>query len=310
MELRRLGSSDLEVSVVGLGTNNFGRRLDRDRTAAVVHAALDAGINFFDTANIYGGGGDSERFLGTALAGRRDLAIVATKFGLPMPGEDEKLPRGTREYIFKAIDASLERLGMDHVDLYQIHTPDRVTPIEETLGALDDLVKAGKIRFAGCSNFDPSQLIEADHGAQAAGLARFVSVQNEYSWLHREPEAEVAATCDALDIGLIPFFPLASGVLTGKYRRGEAAPDGTRLAGRTDTDLLSDANFDIVERLGAFARDAGTTLLGVAIGGLASQPAVTSVISGATSVEQVRANAEAGAWRPSVTQLEEIRRLA
>ncbi|GAC1583058.1 MAG: aldo/keto reductase [Candidatus Dormibacteria bacterium] len=308
-EMRQLGNSDLRVSTVGLGTNNFGRRLDQTRTTAVVHAALDSGINFLDTANVYGGS-DSETFLGVALKGRRDEAIIATKFGLPMPGEDEEMSRGRPGYVRASIDASLGRLATDRVDLYQLHRPDPTTPIEETLGILHELSQEGKIRFYGCSNFSGAQLLEAYEKARAAGHHGFVTVQNEYSWLKRDLELDVAPRAEHLGIGVIPYFPLASGLLTGKYRRGQEYPVGSRLAGRRDHPDFNERNFDIIEGLEAFASRAGTTLLAVAIGGLAAQPAVTSVIAGATSPEQVRANVAAGSWTPSLEQLEEIRRIA
>jgi aryl-alcohol dehydrogenase-like predicted oxidoreductase len=309
-ELRQLGPSGLQVSAVGLGTNNFGRRLDQDQTKRVVDAALDAGITFFDTANIYGGGGDSERFLGSALGGRRSSVIIGTKFGMPMPGEDAGMQRGTREYIRAAVTDSLRRLGTDYIDLYQLHQPDPGTPVEETLGALNELAEEGLVRAFGCSNFDASQVRAAQAAAQTAGTRPFVSVQNEYSWLRRDAETDAIPVCIELGLGFIPFFPLASGVLTGKYRRGEQPPQGSRLAGRSNTDLLSEGNFDVVDRLQEVAAEAGVSLLAIAIGGLAAMPGVTSVIAGATSPEQVRSNAEAGAWRPTPAVLEEIRKSA
>lgn len=305
--MRPLGPSGVDVSVVGLGTNNFGRRLDQERTTLVVDAAIEAGVTFFDTANIYGGGGDSERFLGVALGGRRSDVVVASKFGMPMPGEEPEMPRGRREYIRSALTDSLSRLGTDHLDLYQIHQPDPSTPIEETLGALSELAQEGLIRAFGCSNFSADQVRQAHSASAAADAPSFVSVQNEYSWLKRQAEREVIPACLELGWGFIPFFPLASGVLTGKYRRGAAPPPGTRLAGRADnSDLLSGANLDIVERLEKFATKEAVSLLDIAIGGLAAMPGITSVIAGATSPEQVRRNVDAGAWRPSSAQMEKI----
>ncbi len=301
MEKRRIGA--LEISVVGLGCNNFGPRLDADRTAEVVHTALDAGINFFDTADIYGKG-QSEEFLGRALAGRRADVIIATKFGMPM---DENRRGARPEYIRQAAEDSLRRLGTDYIDLYQIHEPDPDVPIEETLGALDELVRAGKVREIGCSNFSAAQLREAETASATGEMARFVSVQNEYSLLHREPEAEVLPECERLGIAFIPYFPLASGLLTGKYHRGEPAPAGTRLAlseryGR----LLTDENLDRVEALRDFAESRRHTLLDLAFSWLLTPPAVASVIAGATRPEQVRTNAAAAGWRLSPEELREL----
>jgi aryl-alcohol dehydrogenase-like predicted oxidoreductase len=286
VETNRLGRSDIEVSRVGLGCNNFGGRLDRDATAAVVSAALDAGITFFDTADTYGGG-DSERFLGEALADRRDDVVIASKFGQDkgVPG-----PGGSRDHVRRAIDASLERLGIDVVDLYYYHRPDGVTPLAETLAAMQELVDEGRVRWLGLSNVDRSLLDEAE----ALG-APVVAVQNRYSLMDRGDDAEVLPRCLELGIGYVPYFPLESGLLTGKYRRGVPAPEGTRLAGRDDS--LSDERFDRVEELERFAAERGMSLLELAIGGLASIPGVASVIAGATSPDQARANAAAGAWQ-------------
>ena len=286
METIRLGSSDLEISRVGLGCNNFGGRLDRDGTAAVVGAALDAGITFFDTADTYGGG-DSERFLGEALSERRGDVVIASKFGQDkgVPG-----PGGSRDHVRRAIDASLERLGTDVVDLYYYHRPDGVTPLAETLTAMQELVDEGRVRWLGLSNVDRSLIDEA-----AAVGAPVVAVQNRYSLMDRRDDADVLPRCHELGIGYVPYFPLESGLLTGKYRRGVPAPEGTRLAGREDS--LSDERFDRVEELGRFAAERGASLLELAIGGLASIPGIASVISGATSPDQARANAAAGAWR-------------
>jgi aryl-alcohol dehydrogenase-like predicted oxidoreductase len=289
---RRLGDFGPVVSAVGLGCNNFGWRIDADQSSRVVAAALAAGITLFDTAESYGGG-DSERFLGRALAGRRDEVVIATKFRSGSPDD-----------VLRAIDGSLERLGTDYVDLYQYHRPDGVTPIEETLGALDELVRAGKVRYAGSSNFSATQVREADARAHERALSPFVSAQNEYSLLRRDAEAELVPVLEELGLGLLPYFPLASGLLSGKFRRGEPAPAGTRLAEREEPGPEA---WDRVEALTAFGEARGLSLLEVAIGGLAAMPAVGSVIAGATSPEQVRANAAAGEWVPSLEELAELR---
>jgi len=301
---RHLGSSDLVVSVVGLGCNSMGWRIDQAQTRAVVDAALDAGITLFDTAESYGRG-DSEVFLGRALAGRRDRVVIATKFGWGRGRDDHSVARGDPDYVRHAIDVSLEKLGTDHVDLYQYHRPDGVTPIADTLGAMDELVRAGKARFIGHSNFTAAQAREADEAASAHGFTRYVSAQNQYSWLHRDPERDLIPECERLGLGLLPYFPLGRGLLTGKYRRGEPAPEGTRLAEQGLTD--DPATWDRVEALDAFARERGVGLLDLAIGGLASQPPVASVIAGATTPEQVRANAAAGGWVPSADELARLR---
>src|SRR4051794_5757124 len=248
LPLRRLGDSDLDVSVLGLGCNNFGRRVELEGTRAVVDAALEQGVNFLDTADIYGRGA-SEELLGEVLQGRRDDVVLATKFGMDMG--DGRGPRGSREYVLSACDASLRRLRTDVIDLYQYHEPDGVTPIAETLGALDELVRAGKVRWIGCSNFSAEQIEEADAVARENGLARFVSVQNEYSLLRREIEREVVPAAERLGLGVIPYFPLASGLLTGKYRRGEPPPEGARLAGRPP----GDEDLERVEELERFASE-------------------------------------------------------
>jgi aryl-alcohol dehydrogenase-like predicted oxidoreductase len=296
---RRLGRNGPEVSVVGLGTNNFGGRVDLAGTRGVVDAALDAGITLFDTADVYGNKGGSESFLGEVLEGRREQVVVATKFGHDMGYGIE--PRGSREYIRKAIDASLERLRTDYVDLYQYHRPDGVTPFAETFGALDELVQEGKVRYVGHSNLEASQVEEADELAREHGWARPVSAQNRYSLLHRAPEEDLLPVCERLGLGVLPYFPLASGLLTGKYKRGAPRPEGTRLSDRDD--VFDDATFDRLEALEAFAAERGVSLLDVAIGGLLAQPAVGSVIAGATKPEQVRANAAAGEWQPSDADL-------
>ncbi len=299
METRRIGS--LDVSVVGLGCNNFGGRLDAGQTASVVDAALDAGINFLDTADIYGKT-KSEEFLGRALRGRRDRVVLATKFGMKV---DEQRNGARPEYVRRACEDSLRRLDTDVIDLYQLHTPDATVPIADTLGALDELVKAGKVREIGCSNFSPEQLREAEAAVRPGG-ARFVSVQNEYSLLHREPEQGVLDECERLGIGFIPYFPLASGLLTGKYRRGQPVPQGARLTEDRFAGTRSEQNLERVERLVAFAEARGHTLLELAFSWLLTRTAVVSVIAGATKPEQVRANAEAAGWRLSEEDLAEL----
>jgi len=304
MEIRRLGESGLPVSVVGLGCNNFGRRIDRDASLAVVRAALDAGITLFDTADTYGTPhGASESLLGEGLKGGRDNAIVATKFGMDMHGANgpDWDARGSRRYIQRAVEASLRRLDTDWIDLYQLHEPDHLTPIEETLAALTDLVTAGKVRYIGCSNFAGWRLADASWTASAGGLIPFVSVQNEYSLLIREIEAEVVPACERFGVGILPYFPLAHGLLSGKYRRGERPAAGTRLAKRLE--VYDHADWDTIEALAAYAAERGRTLLDVAIGGLAAQPCVASVIAGATTPEQVHANVAAGSWEPTPADL-------
>ncbi len=300
METRRIGS--LEVSVVGLGGNNFGGRLGLEATRAVVHAALEAGITFFDTADVYGGA-RSEEYLGRALGRRRNDVVIATKFGSAL--DDRR--RGARpEYVLQAAEDSLHRLGTDHIDLYQLHWPDPEVPIADTLDALTGLVRAGKVREIGCSNFSVNQLRAAETAARQ-GSARFVSVQNEYSLLHREPERDVLPECLRLGLAFIPYFPLASGLLTGKYRRGQPPPRGSRLEGRGEP--LSDRNLAAVESLREFSERRGHTLLELAISWLATQPAVASVIAGATSVDQVKANAAAASWRLTEEELAEVDRI-
>jgi aryl-alcohol dehydrogenase-like predicted oxidoreductase len=301
METRTIGS--LEVSVVGLGCNNFGRRLDAAQTASVIDAALDAGINFFDTADVYGGG-QSETFIGQALGSRRNAVVIATKFGNPMDGQGSG---ASRAYIQQAVEASLRRLGTDHIDLYQLHRPDPNVSIEETLGALDELVQVGKVREIGCSNFSVEQLRAAE--AARTGGARFVSVQNEYSLLRRDPERDVLPECERAGITFLPYFPLASGLLSGKYRRGEPAPSDSRLAGGGRADLLSDQNLAIVEDLIQFAESRGHTILELAVSWLLARPVVASVIAGATKPEQVHVNAGAGSWQLTNDELSEIGRI-
>jgi aryl-alcohol dehydrogenase-like predicted oxidoreductase len=302
---RPLGDSGLNVSVVGLGCNNFGRRVDLEGTRAVVDAAIAEGVTFLDTADIYGGHGGSEELLGQVLEGRRDQVVLATKFGMDMG--DGKGPRGSAQYIRDAFEASCRRLRTDVVDFYWYHRPDGETPIAETLGALDELVRAGKVRAIGASNFSAEQIQEADDVARADGLTHFSAIQNEYSLLVRDAERDVLPLCARLGLGFVPFFPLASGLLTGKYRRGEDAPAGTRLAGRPQ--VATGAQFDLLEALSEYAKERDHTLLEVAIGALIAQPAVSSVIAGATKPEQVSSNAAAGRWTPTEDDLAELGRI-
>lgn len=306
MRVRHLGDSGLVVSVVGLGCNNFGRRIDRDATRAVVHEAIDAGITLFDTADTYGSPrGTSESLLGEFVKGTRDDIVIATKFGMDMEGINgaDWGARGSRRYIRRAVEASLRRLGTDWIDLYQLHEPDPGTPVEETLEALTDLVREGKVRYIGCSNFAAWQIADAVWQSATSGSARFVSVQNEYSLLNRQIEAEVVAAAQRFGLGVIPFFPLAHGLLTGKHRRGEPPVPGSRLARPEQRVLHDTAPWDAIEALERYALARGRSLLDVAIGGLVAQPAVGSVIAGATTPEQVRANVAAEAWEPSAEDL-------
>jgi aryl-alcohol dehydrogenase-like predicted oxidoreductase len=302
MREQPLGRSGLTVSAVGLGCNNFGRRLDRAGTRAVIDAALDAGITFFDTADVYGGDGASERLIGEALEGRRDRVVLATKFGMEMGG-DAGEPRGSRAYVRRALEASLERLRTDRIDLLYYHEPDGVTPLAETLAALAELADEGKIRAFGVSNLAAPELREAI----AAGDPRLAALQNEYSLLERDAERELLPLCREHGIGFVPYFPLAMGLLTGKFRRGEPPPPNTRLASRPER--LTDAAFDRVEALEAFARERGHSLLELAIAGLASQPGVASVIAGAMRPDQVAANAAAGEWELGADDLDALARL-
>ena len=304
MQVRRIGR--LDVSVVGVGCNNFGGRIDADRSVRVVHAALDEGINFFDTADIYGGGGSSEEALGRALAGRRDEAIVATKFGGRMPDGGAG---GRPEYVRRACDASLERLGVDHIDLYQQHFPDDETPVAETLGAMSALVDAGKVVHIGCSNYGADRLHEALRSASDRGLQPPVSVQNELSLVSEaDDHAELIAHMERSGVMFLPYYPLASGLLTGKYTRAAEPPPGTRLAGseRARARWMTDTNIDAAERLGAWAAEHGHTLLELAFSWLAAQSRVASVIAGATSPEQVAQNAAAVEWKLSADDLDVI----
>ena len=310
MELRRVGASGLKVSEVGLGCNNFGMRIEQEAATAVVDAALEAGVNFFDTADVYGGA-RSEVMLGQALGDRRKDVIVATKFAMPMGGSPY-MRGGSRRYVLAAVDASLQRLGTDYIDLYQMHAPDPETPIEETLDALDDIVRAGKARYVGCSNFSGWQIADAEWTAKIRGRTKFVSAQNQYSLLERKVEFEVIPACERFGLGLLPYFPLASGLLTGKYRRGERPPEGTRMAvwGRRGQEALSERNFDRVEKLAAWASERGHSLLELAFAWLLGHPVVPSVIAGATGPEQVKANAAAAAWRLSPPEVAEVADLA
>lgn len=308
---RRLGASGLAVSVVGLGTNNFGMKLDLAQCRAVVDAALDQGITLFDTADSYG---DSEERLGELLQGRRDDVVIATKFGNDVRhrGQDNGADwgaRGSRRYIRRAVEGSLRRLRTDWIDLYQLHRPDPQTPIEETLSALDDLVHEGKVRYLGHSNFKGWQAADAEWVARSQHLTRFVSAQNEYNLLRREVEIDLVPALEHYGVGLLPFFPLASGLLTGKYRRGQGAPAGSRIQSWGMESVLTDSTYDRLEAIERFAAERGVTVLDVAIGGLAAQPAVASVIAGATTPEQVAANVGAGGWRPTTEDLAELDRV-
>ena len=303
MEKRNIGS--LQVSVAGLGCNNFGWRLDAEATAQVVHAALDAGITFFDTADIYGGT-KSEEYLGQALRGRREQVVIATKFGMKV---DEQRQGAKPAYVRRAAEDSLRRLGTDYLDLYQLHQPDSETPIAETLAVLDELVKAGKVRELGCSNFSAQQVREAE-AAVRAGAARFVSVQNEYSLLQREPEREVLPECRRLGLAFLPYFPLANGLLTGKYRAGRPAPQDTRISTQERFGkLLNERNLQAVEALLQFAESRGHTLLELAFCWLLARPMVASVIAGATSAQQVRSNAQSVGWKLTPADLAEVDRI-
>jgi aryl-alcohol dehydrogenase-like predicted oxidoreductase len=310
METRNLGTSGLRVSAVGLGCNNFGVRIGLDESRAVVHRALDLGITLFDTADTYGNRGGSEDCLGQVLGDRRKDIVLATKFGLPMD-EAKILSGASRRHIMTAAEASLRRLRTDWIDLYQLHTPDALTPIEETLRALDDLIRQGKVRYVGNSNFAAWQAVAADWTARHHDLDRFVSCQNEYSLLKRDIEAELAPAMQACGLGLLPYFPLAAGLLTGKYRRQAAPPQGTRFArmqGLADR-YLTPANWTILERLEDFCARRGHSLLELAFSWLKARPAVASVIAGATKPEQVEQNVKAASWALTPDDLAEIDRL-
>jgi aryl-alcohol dehydrogenase-like predicted oxidoreductase len=299
--MRSIGS--IPVPLAGVGCNNFGRRIDEGRAKQVVDAAFEAGATLFDTADLYGSGA-SEEFLGKALKSRRDEAVIVSKFGMRTPPDG--LSGGDPVWAVRACEDSLTRLGTDRIDVYLIHTPDDATPIADTLTAMSRLVDEGKVREIGCSNFSAEQLEEAEEAASEKGVRRFVTVQNEYSLLAREAREEVLPACGKLGLSFMPYFPLASGLLTGKYRKGQPPPPGTRLAGRGE-ELMNDERLDVVERLLSFAEQRGHTILELSVSWLASQPEIATVIAGATSPEQVRANAEAvEAWRLSADEFAEI----
>lgn len=302
---RPLGHSGIQVSVVGLGCNQFGGRLDLEGTRDVVDAAISQGITFLDTADRYGNT-KSEEFIGEVLKGRREEVLLATKFGLDL-GDGWEGPRGAPDYIRHAAESSLRRLQTDVIDLYWYHRPDGVTPIGDTLAGLDELVKAGKVRAIGASNFSAAQIREADEAARERGLTRFTAIQNEYNLLQREAEHEVLPLCEQLELAFIPYYPLAAGLLTGKYRRDQAAPEGARLSKREE--IATDAQWRMVEALTDYARQQGVPLSDVAIGALLTQPAVASVITGATRASQLETNASAANWRPSAAELQTLRSL-
>jgi aryl-alcohol dehydrogenase-like predicted oxidoreductase len=297
-----LGESGLMVSVVGVGCNAFGSRMDADRVRTVVDAAIDHGVTLFDTADVYGDGA-SEELLGRALGSRRDDVVVATKFGMGDHAAEHFGAHGSRRYVRRAVEASLRRLGTDHIDLYQLHAPDPITPVEETLAAMGELVTEGKVRYLGSSNLAAWQVVEADWVARTAGFERFVSAQNEYSLYNRAAEEELVPACESVGVGILPYFPLAYGLLTGKYRRGEAAPEGSRLATPGQASRLEHADWARIDALQDLADERGITMLTLAMGGLAAQPAVASVIAGMTRPEQVAANVEAGLWEPTAEDL-------
>jgi aryl-alcohol dehydrogenase-like predicted oxidoreductase len=306
MRYRPLGESGLVVSAVGLGCNNMGRKLDRDATKAVVAAALDAGITLFDVADVYGRPrGTAEELLGEALAGHRDEVVLATKFGMAMDGVNgpDWGARGSRRYIRRSVAASLRRLGTDHIDLLQYHRPDGITPIEETLAALDEMIRAGLVRYVGSSNFAAWQAVEAEWTSRSSGTARFISAQNHYNLLHRQVEGELVPACERYGIGVLPYYPLANGLLSGKYRRGAPLPEGSRLTEEPRHHVLDERALERVEMLQQYAGERGRSLLDVAIGGLAARPTVSSVIAGATSPEQVQANVASADWEPSSADL-------
>jgi aryl-alcohol dehydrogenase-like predicted oxidoreductase len=310
MEYRNLGHSGLLVSSVGLGCNNFGMRIDAGRTKAVVDKAVELGINFFDTADVYGGRGKSEEFLGAAIKPHRRNVIIATKFRTPM-GEGPLWAGGSRKYIFEAVDASMKRLDTDYIDLYQMHFPDPQTPIEETIRALDDVVRSGRVRYVGCSNYAGWQVVEAQWVARTEHLSPFISAQNQYNLLDRRIERDLVPACEKYGLGVLPYFPLASGFLTGKYRPGQPAPEGTRLAamGQRADATLNDKNFDLLTKLEDFAQQRGHTMLDLAIGWLASHAYVPSVIAGATKPDQVEQNVAAGSWKLTPEEMAEVNAL-
>jgi aryl-alcohol dehydrogenase-like predicted oxidoreductase len=303
MRYRQLGESGLTVSVVGLGGNNFGDCIGRDQTRDVVNAAIDCGVTLIDTADTYGNRGGSEELLGQVLMGRREHVVLATKFGRDMG--DGIVARGSRNYIRRAVQASLRRLHTDYIDLYQYHWPDGVTPLEETLATLDDLVKEGKVRYIGSSNFAGWQIADADWIARTRNQTRFISTQNHYSLLRRDAEQEIIPSCMNHGVGVLPYFPLAHGLLTGKYRRGQPLPQGTRLA--RDKYQPTDDVFNKLDALEWFGEQRGHSLLEVAVAGLADMPGIASVIAGATTPEQVQANATAADWVLSSEELAELR---
>ncbi|HKF29558.1 MAG TPA: aldo/keto reductase [Candidatus Binataceae bacterium] len=307
MEYRNLGDSGLKISLAGLGCNNFGMRCDTEQTRAVVHRALDEGVTFFDTADIYGNRGGSEELLGKALGKRRREVVVATKFGMPM-GAGPYERGASRRYIMAAAEASLRRLDTDYLDVYQLHQPDSDTPQEETLAALDDLVRAGKVRYLGNSNFSGWQVADADWISRTRSLARYVSAQNQYNLLDRRIERDLLPACQKFGLGMLPYFPLASGFLTGKYHRGAEAPKGTRLALMQPIakQVMTEQNFTTLERLEEFARGRGHTLVELAMSWLACQPVVSSVISGATRPEQVTENVKACGWKLTHEEMKEV----
>ena len=310
MEYRRLGSSGLRVSEIGLGSNNFGWRIDEQTSIGVINHAVDMGVNFIDTADVYGRG-QSEEFVGKAVKDKRSQVIIATKFASPM-GEGPNDRGGSRYYIVKAVEASLRRLQTEYIDLYQMHRADPATPIEETLRALDDLVRAGKVRYIGCSNFAAWQLCEALWTSEVNNLESFVTVQPQYNLLNRSIEQELAPCCQAYGVGVIPYSPLASGFLTGKYRRGEEVPAGTRLGSNPamQSRVLTDGNFDMLAKLEAFAAERGHSMGELAIAWLLSRPWLSTVIAGATKIEQVSANVAAAEWKLSAEEVAELDQIA
>jgi len=306
MQERNLGPSGLRVSLVGLGCNNFGARIDLDATRRVVDKAIELGITLFDTADVYGNQGGSEEALGQLLGDRRKQIVLASKFGMQMD-KDGRLMGGSRRYIMSAVEASLRRLKTDWIDLYQFHRPDPLTPQEETLRALDDLIHQGKVRYVGASNFSGWQTVDAEWISRSNGLHRYVSAQNEYSLLSRGIEKELVPAMQAYGLGLLPFFPLASGLLTGKYKRNAPTPEGTRLANKAMADrVMSDANWDKVEKLSAFCDQRGKSMLELAFSWLVSKPFVSSVIAGATKPEQIEQNIRATEWKLTPDELAEI----
>ncbi|HVM80777.1 MAG TPA: aldo/keto reductase [Stellaceae bacterium] len=311
MEIRNLGRSGLRVSLVGLGCNNFGGRIDLETSRKVIHKALDLGITLFDTADVYGEMGGSETVMGQILGDRRKDIVLASKFAMPM-NKEQTLQGASRGYIVSAVEASLRRLKTDWLDLYQLHRPDSLTPIEETLRTLDDLVRQGKVRYIGCSNLPGWQVVEAQWTAKHLSLNSFVSCQDEYSLVVREIERELVPAMQKYELGLLPFFPLASGLLTGKYKRNAPMPAGTRLTNiqRLADRFLTEDNWRIAERLGDFAASRGRTLLELAFGWLAGRPQVASIIAGATKPEQLEQNAKAVGWKLGAEEMAEIDRLS